>query len=290
MAFPKLMKPALSLAVVALLFSACSKEAVDGPTPVRTVELTQAQKQRLVQLSNDAPTVGIYNRTMDKILVFKRQKSGDRSFSFTAVPANGINFASSNGGQWVWTQDGGMVVLTGPQAGLGAGGGTVVAGSASLNINIAVCFAVGEDAMGDGLFGPDMGNVAGVIGISGDFEALANGDFDENEDEIWDYFHGFAYYFVYADQLGNQSYEVLNWIDDLDQPESDLHNFSFAFVVSTQNGGGIYLSKDGSITVNGGSMEFQGNYFAVEGLDFFNDEDSEPNVTEVPGFGAMGCN
>lgn len=284
----KLTRTALSLAVASFLFSSCSKGPATAPD-LFGQSVTKDQQRQVREMMDKLPGVGIYNRTMDKILVFKRSNDGSRSFSFTTAPASGISFASSNGGQWVWTNDGGLVVLTEPQAGLGGGGGTVVAGNTTLNINLAVCFAVDEEAMGAGLFGPEMGDVAGVIGISGDFEALANGDFDEDGDDVWDYFHGFAYYFVYANQLGNQSYEVLNWMDDLDEPEEQLQDFSFAFVVSLQGEGGVYLSKEGHLTVSGGSMDFNGHYFAVEGISFFDDGGEDPVVSVVPGFGAMGC-
>ncbi|MEO5584045.1 MAG: hypothetical protein ABIQ75_01200, partial [Flavobacteriales bacterium] len=258
-AFNKLMGYAMPLAVVALLFSSCNKEPATMPNRATSTSIKDAGlKRQIWDMGQKVPSVGIYNRTMNEILVFKAAKDGSRSFSFTTAPATGINFASSNGGQWVWTEDGGMVVLTEPQAGLGAGGGTVSAGNTTLDINIAVCFAVGEDALGGGLFGPDMGDVGGVIGISGDIDALTNGDFSDGEDPF-QYFHGFAYYFVYANPLTDTSYDVLNWIADLDQPESDLENFSFAFIISFQNEGGIYLSQDGAVTVNGGSMEFNGH-------------------------------
>ncbi|MBZ0205804.1 MAG: hypothetical protein K8H89_05730 [Flavobacteriales bacterium] len=288
----KLMGRVLPLAAtVALLFTSCSKEPVGGPNNYAPAAVTDARTQgKVMDMARRLPAVGIYNRTMDEILVFRAKQDGSRSFDFTTAPASSINFASSNGGQWVWTEDGGMVVLTQPQAGLGAGGGTVAAGNTVLNINLAVCFATGEDALGGGLFGPDMGEVAGVIGISGDFDALQNGDFSDGSDPF-QYFHGFAYYFVYADQLSNTDYDVLNWIDDLDQPAEDLDNFSFAFVISFQNEGGIYLSKDGGITVNGGTMEFNGNYYAVEGVGFFDEDegDGDGSFSVVSGYGAMGC-
>ena len=289
-AFRKLTGYAMPLAVVAFLFSSCNKEPVSMPNPSTSTAIKDAGlKRQIWDMGQKVPSVVIYNRTMNEILVFSPAKDGSRSFSFTTAPASGISFASSNGGQWVWTEDGGMVVLTEPQAGLGAGGGTVSAGNTTLDINLAVCFAVGDDALGGGLFGPDMGEVAGVIGISGDFDALQNGDFSDGESDPFQYFHGFAYYFVYADNLSNTSYDVLNWIDDLNN--DDLDNFSFAFIISFQNDGGIYLSKDGAITVNDGTMEFNnGHYYAVEGVGFFDDdEDSDASYSVVSGYGAMGC-
>ncbi len=289
-ALPKVMRYALSLAVVSFLFASCSKEPVTMPNHSSAKAITDGKlQQQLLDKSYEIPAVGIYNRTMDKILVFKRTGPGSRSFSFTTQPASGINFASSNGGQWVYTEQGGMVVITEPSAGLGAGGGLVAAGNTTLDIDFAVCFAAGEEAMGGGMFGPEMGDVAGVIGIAGDFEALANGDFDESEDDIFDYFHGFAYYFVYADQLSNTSYEVLDWVENEGQPEEELQDFSLAFVVSLQNEGGIYISKDGNISVNGGTMQFNGTYYAIEGIGFFDGEDEDATFTEVSGYGGMGC-
>lgn len=289
-AFRKLMGYAMPLAMVAFLFGSCNREPVNMPNPSKPVPILDASLKRQIRdMGQKVPSVGIYNRTMNEILVFSAPKDGSRSFGFTTAPATGINFATSNGGQWVWTEDGGMVILTEPQAGLGAGGGTVSAGNTTLDINLAVCFAVGGDALGGGLFGPDMGDVAGVIGISGDFDALQNGDFSDGEDPF-QYFHGFAYYFVYADELSNTSYDVLNWIDDLDQSEEDLENFSFAFIISFQNEGGVYLSKDGAITVNGGTLEFNGNYYAIEGVGFFDeDPDGGASYSSVSGYGAMGC-
>ncbi|MBP6311190.1 MAG: hypothetical protein KA408_02905 [Flavobacteriales bacterium] len=289
--FRNLLRFTLPLALIGVLVMSCNKEPVSLPNPSKATEITDpVLKRKLWDKGQELPAVGIYNRTMDKILVFRSKNDGSRDFSFSTIPSSGINFASSNGGQWVWTDEGGIVVITEPQAGLGAGGGLVSAGNTTLDINLAVCFALGDEAIGGGLFGPDMGDVAGVIGISGDFEALQNGNFEDGEDPF-QYFYGFAYYFVYADQLEDTSYEVLNWIDDLDQPEDDLDGFSFAFIISFQNEGGIYLSSNGDVTVNGGSMEFNGNYYAIEGVGFFDDDDGQDaSYSTVSGYGTMGCN
>ncbi|MBK6552251.1 MAG: hypothetical protein IPG11_17890 [Flavobacteriales bacterium] len=291
MTFRKLLRYALPLALIGIMASSCNKETAPMPNPTTGTDITDPDLQReLWDMGQKLPAVGIYNHTMNEILVFRSVNDGSRSFAFSTMPASGINFASSNGGQWVWTEEGGIVVITEPQAGLGAGGGLISAGNTTLDINIAVCFALGDEALGGGLFGPDMGDVAGVIGISGDIEALQNGDFSDGSDPF-QYFHGFAYYFVYAEQLSDTSYDVLNWIEDLGQSEDDLQDFSFAFVISFQNEGGIYLSKDGSITVNGGTMQFNGNYYSIEGVGFFDDDDEEDaSYSVVSGYGAMGCN
>jgi hypothetical protein len=270
------------------LLAGCSKEVANPPAKMERVT-DPALQQRLLDKAAQLPGIGIYNRRMDKVIVFRSHADGSRSFTFVDPPGTGINFASSNGGQWTWSESEGLMILTEPSSGIGAGGGTVVAGNASLDIGLAVCFTFDEEAIGADLFDTGIDEVAGVIGIAGDFEALMNNEFSEGDD-LFEYFHGFAYYLVYADQLANTDYEVLNWVEDLDQPEEDLEDFGFSFVVSFQNEGGIYLSKDGALSVNGGSIGFNGNYYAIEGVGFFDDEEEDdPDFSVVPGFGTMGC-
>lgn len=271
------------------ILTGCSKDPAARPQKVERITDLSLQ-QRLLEKAAQLPAIGIYNRTMDKVIVFRHNVDGSRSFNFVDPPGTGINFASSNGGQWTWSESQGLMILTEPSAGLGSGGGTVVAGNTSLDIGLAVCFSIDDDAVGMDLFDTGVGDVAGVIGIAGDFDALMNGDFTSGEDDIFDFFHGFAYYLVYADQLSNTSYEVLNWVEDLDQPEDDLEDFGFSFVVSFQNEGGIYISKDGALNVNGGSIGFTGNYYAIEGVGFFDDGEGDADYSVVPGFGTMGCN
>lgn len=273
------------------LFAGCSKEQTGAPAAPRTQRIVDPElQQRLLEKAGQLPGIGIYNRTMNKVIVFKHLPDGSRSFNFVDPPGGGINFASSNGGQWTWSESQGLMVLTEPSAGLGAGGGTVVAGDASLDIQMAVCFSMDEEGLGMDMFDTGINDVAGVVGIAGDFDALMNGDFSSETDDIFDYFHGFAYYLVYAEQLGNDEYEVLNWVDDLDQSEDDLQNFGFSFVISFQGEGGVYISRDGALTVDGGSIGFNGNYYAIEGTGFF-DEDGEGDgdYSVVSGFGTMGC-
>lgn len=273
------------------LLTGCSKEGNITPATQQERITDPAKQQRLLEAARQLPAIGVYNRRMDKVIVFRQGNDGSRSFNFVDPPTNGINFASSNGGQWTWSESEGLMVLTEPGTGLGGGGGTVVAGSASLDIQYAVCFSMDEEGLGMDLFNTGISEVAGVIGIAGDFEALMNGDFDESEDDIFDYFHGFAYYLVYAEELENTDYEVLNWVEDLDQDEEDLDGFGFSFVVSFLNEGGIYISRDGALNVDGNSIGFNGNYYAIEGVGFFDEDgDEDADFSVVPGFGTMGCN
>lgn len=276
------------------LLVSCTKERLNTGADQQRTEVTDKVTQKKIQRQADKmPAVGIYNTTMDKVIIFSHDRNGEKNFSFANPPAGGLNFASSNGGEWVYYPDQpeGVYVITEPSAGLGAGGGTVVVGGTSLDIGFAVCFSVGEEALGADLFDTGIDEVAGVIGISGDFEALQEGEFDEGDDDaLFSYFHGMAFYLVYAEELANQGYDVLNWLEDLDQPEEELDGFGFAYVVHFVGNGGIYLSSDGELTVDGGSIGFNGTYFGVEGLGFFGGEEENFNYVEVPGFGTMGCN
>lgn len=287
---PRLCVAATPLALCAMLLVSCAKESSGPPVRRASERITDpAVKQRVRDMASRLPGVGVYNRTMNKVIVFNQDLDGSRDFNFVDPPSGGISFATSNGAQWSWSESQGLMILTEPATGgLGSGGGTVVAGNTALDIDIAVCFSLNEEGLGMDLFDTGIGEVAGVVGIAGDFEALMNGDFSSGEDDIFDYFHGLAYYLVYADDLGNEDYEVLNWIDDFNDP--DLDGFGFSFVMSFQNEGGVYISKDGELTVNGGSIGFNGNYYAIEGVGFF-DEDGEGDAdySVVTGFGTMGC-
>ena len=166
----------------------CSKEGA-SITPQADRTLDPAVEQRIREKLDEMPGIGIYNRTMNKVIVFKHLADGSRSFNFVDPPSGGINFASSNGGQWTWSESEGLMILTEPSTGLGGGGGTVVAGNASLDIELAVCFSFDEEGLGMDLFSTGINDVAGVIGIAGDFDALINGDFSSGEDDLFDYFH-----------------------------------------------------------------------------------------------------
>lgn len=54
---------------------------------------------------------------------------------------------------------------------------------------------------------------------------------------------------------------------------------------------GIYFSNGGSIDVSGSSMNFNGSYLALgDFLLDLSEEEGEPEVDEVFGYGEMGCN
>lgn len=294
--FASVVKKGAPILIAAGVLISCSKERLNSDADQQQrIEISDKETQQMiVQQAEKMPRVGVYNTAMDKIIVLPTEYNEEKSYTFVDPPSGGFNWATSNGGQWATYPDeaGNIVVITDPGAGLGAGGGTVVVGSTTLNIAFAICFAVGDEALGQGLFDTGIDEVAGVVGIAGDLEALQTIDFEEDEDaDLSNFFQGFAYYLVYAEDLANEDYEVLNWLEDLDQEEDELDGFGFAYVVHFVDGGGIFLSESGELSVDGGSIGFNGTYFGIEGLLFFDEEgeDEEFDFSEVPGFGTMGC-
>lgn len=287
---------AVMIAAVVLLFSAgCSKEYEtvphDSDAKVKRIKDRQT-KQDISAASERIPAISWYNGTMNKIITFD-PKNEAKNFSFSD-PNPGWNFSNYNETYWAPSSGGGGILFVGAGAfGGNAGGGTVVAGNTSLNVNYTFCFAASEEALGldiGGFGGPDFDGISGVIGFAGDFEALQNGNFDEEED-IFDFFEGIAYYVVY-DNEANGSYDILNWFQDLDEPADDLGGEGFAWVYGFEpDAWSLYFSESGSLNVSGGTISFNGTYFGLI-LDF-NDLDSDFETlefVEVDGFGTMGCN
>jgi hypothetical protein len=286
-------------AVSAVLLNSCQKEKitkVPGTINGRTSNATDDQKREAVGIINKIPLLRVFDendhRFIDvdfqhKKLAFKN--ATERDFSF-ATPNPGWNFSNSSQVAFVPASQGGGVLFVGPGSLGGNAGGTVVAGNSALNINYTFCFSASSSALGLDLFdtGADISGISGVIGIDGDFDALLNDEVDSTAN-FTDFFHGYAAYFVYANEASG-SYDILNWFNDLSENTDQLNNKGFSFALDFQNDG-WYLSKDGSLNVAGGTMTFSGNYFGIIGLfDSIFGSGNSPNAVEVPGFGSMGCN
>lgn len=208
-----------AIAASALIFSACQKENITatGAPKGKKVSMNSIQKRRVEAMAAAIPTVRLYDQNNGRFMdidIFNRKVTRDWTF---ANPTQGYEYAET--GTWTNADGSQMVVLTisGTSSGSG-GGGTVVAGNSALDIDYAFCFNVDVEAVGIDLFsglGGDFEGFAGVVGIAGDFEALANNELGDDP-EFEDFFQGFAEYIVY-DDYANGNYEVLNWFDDLDE-------------------------------------------------------------------------
>ena len=253
---------AVSIMVAAVLFlSGCSKDTdysngdVNNQDGVRAIENTETQND-LRRAAERIPALQWYNSTMDKIITFD-PKSESKSFSFSD-PNDGWNFSDADDVAWAPASNGGGILFIGPGSfnSNSSSGGLVVAGNTSLDVNYTFCFTASEEALGldiGGFGGPDFDGISGVIGISGNFEALTEGEFDEEADPF-EFFNGLAYYVVY-DNEASGSYDILNWFNNLDEDPDDLGGEGFAWVYGfTPNSWAIYFSDSGELQVSGGMV------------------------------------
>ncbi|MGF1565323.1 MAG: hypothetical protein ACFCUH_08140 [Flavobacteriales bacterium] len=274
-----------SLALGAITLNSCSKQAgYAGPGP--EVNRKEKAKEFMESLIERMPDIGVYNEKLDQVVVLN---PGSREFSF-ATPNEGWNFSSSTGTQFVpYEEGGGILILSAAAFGGNSSGGTVVAGSTALDITYTFCVSASSEAIGLDLFdyGGDFTGVSLVLGIAGDFEALVDGAVDEDSD-FNDFFQGLAMYVVY-DNEAQGSYDILNWIEDLDTDVDDLAGQGFSYVIDFVDFN-LYFSANGELNVSGGEISFTGEYLGFfELLDSIEDEE-ELEFDLVPGFGAMGCN
>lgn len=286
----------------ALVFAACQKEQITGNGGKnKPASITSEQKRELIALGARVPSVvRVYDendhRFIDVDFRTKQisfREATERDFSFATTTETGWNFSNSDDVSWQAAENGGGILFVGAGAFGANAGGTVVAGSTALDVNYTFCFTATDEALGLDLFdtGADLEGISGVIGIAGDFEALVNDEVDADSD-FTDYFQGFAAYFVYDDEAQG-SYEILNWLNDLESEPDDLADRGFSYVFGFEDGS-FYLSSDGTMNVSGGTMTFSGDYWGIEGLfdELFSEDGGydDAEVVDVPGFGSMGCN
>ncbi len=283
-----LTKPAILLASVVLMLASCTKEERHTGMPIalqgKAANLSDEQRRRVEDVSSRIPMLRFYDEQHNR---FIDVNPNTREFSF-ATPNDGWNFSNSDVAWEAAEGGGGILFIPFTSFGENAGSGNVIAGGSALDIDYAFCFSASDEALGLDLFDfvGDLTGVSVVLGISGNFEALMNDEIGEDAD-FTDFFHGFAMYVVYAD-TAQGSYEVLNWLDDLESEPDDLADQAFSFVIDFVNPG-LYLSSDGNMNVEGGSMYFDGEYLAITDFVFEFEDDYEPEFSYVSGYGEMGC-
>ena len=283
----------------ALLLSGCKKETTElvggEPLQTKTVTLSPEQARRAQEMYAKMPRIKFYDSKRNQII---ERKAGSRDLIFSD-PDEGFSFSDpDNNGAMVFSDAEGDYLMISYGFGVSGqgGGGTVIAGSSALTIDIAICFTLEEVSSGDGfgdLFstGIDSAQYGAVFGISGDFDALQSADADTTGDfDPFEFLHGFAAYYVFSDQLEG-THEVFDWMDyDMNDNYDDLAS---SFVMDFQTLA-LYFSNGGTISVSGGTMNFNGTYLAITDLfeSFLEDGlgGDEPTVEEVNGYGSMGCN
>jgi len=215
-------------------------------------------------------------------------RNGGGGWSFSDPAGGTLNFSSPGGLSYTTTTN----TIYVPWSSFGSNsssGGTVVAGSSSLDMNYTFCFSSDDAAYGLNLYDLDSTNFSGlsiVIGVSGDFDALANAD---STDDLFSFFHGLAFYVVY-DSPADGDYEVVNWLDGLTGLNINSKK-AFAYIFDFKDGK-LYLSASGNINVTGGDMNYTGKYLEIGG--FFEEDGNfdwnDLTYNIVDGFGTMGCN
>lgn len=296
-----------SISAVALLLGAialggCNKEQVGITHGANQIETGQVKSITLnadqIRIAKDAyhrmPKVRFWDEANHR---FIERKDGSRDLIFTD-PDEGFTFSDlDNNGVILFSDDSGDYIVFSTGVGIAGqgGGGMVVAGNSALNIDIALCFSAQMIADGDG-FGDifDTGfafdEFGAVFGISGDFDALADANTSDDNFDPFEYFHGFAMYYVLSDDLDG-SHEVFDWLNA--NGDDNFDDLASSFVMDFSNFS-LYFATGGTLDVSGGQMNFNGEYLAITNLfeSFLEDDFDSSNISAnvVFGYGSMGCN
>lgn len=290
----RLYAPAAFVAAFAMLFLAgCTKDTTEPGTSHTpdTQQLTAPVTDKPTQIRIDevletVPGFAIYNEPRGEYILINFNDDNPK-FNF-ASPNAGFTFSSPGGGyEFVQGSDGQFYQIITPGTGGGTGGGLVTAGSYVLDVNMVMCFNSGENEFG-GLFDfSDISGVSGAFGVAGNFDALMNGEFDENAD-ITDYFHGIVAFYAF-DGTASGSYQVIDFMDveeDIVDPDGKAIALFWTFL----DGGALFFSESGNVSFGSSSVEFNGTYIGITGAMFSSDEDFEnASYVTAQGFGALNC-
>lgn len=274
----------LALFVISVAYS-CQKAEPQARLYGEPVDM-EAYKKKAVGMVSDLPKMEVYDHVNDRVITVD---FFTKSFSF-ATPNSGWNYSDDDDLTYVPNNGAGGVLYVGPGS-LGSNtGGTVVAGNTILDITYTFCVSVSSEALGLDLFfeEEEFDGFSIVMGIAGDFEALQEGELDEDAD-FTDFFQGIAWYYIY-DNEAQGNYTVLDWFEDLDDDPDTFSDNGFACAIGMENFD-VYFSTSGSINVSGGDMTFTGEYFGLLNLynSFFDDDYDSIDAAIVDGYGTMGC-
>ena len=290
----------LWMSALVMLAVGCSKEplTLNGAStkPGTKVALTEEQQARATKMAKRMPKLRYWDEANSRFIDFNPTT---RDFEFSD-PDEGFTFDDPDGNNAMVFSDGSdsyLVFSSGIGVSGQGGGGTVVAGTTVLDMDFTVCLSMQEVAAGDGSvdFFSDSSMVfdeyAAVIGISGDFEALANADTSSSFDPF-EFLNGYAAFYVIADDVSG-SHEVFNWMDADTTNTADFDGMASAMVFDFQDFS-LYFANSGQVATSGGTMEFNGTFIGfINFLDLFLEDSSEEidfEAEEVTGYGSMGCN
>jgi hypothetical protein len=290
----------LWMSALVMLAVGCSKDplTLNGAStkPGTKVALTEEQQARATKMAKRMPKLRYWDEANSRFIDFNPTT---RDFEFSD-PDEGFTFDDPDGNNAMVFSDGSdsyLVFSSGIGVSGQGGGGTVVAGTTVLDMDFTVCLSMQEVAAGDGSvdFFSDSSMVfdeyAAVIGISGDFEALANAD-ESSSFDPFEFLNGYAAFYVIADDVSG-SHEVFNWMDADSTNTADFDDMASAMVFDFQDFS-LYFANSGQVATSGGTMEFNGTFIGfINFLDLFLEDSSEEidfEAEEVTGYGSMGCN
>lgn len=275
-----------ALAVIAVLVTSCAKDAPQMGRYDTPIDMDKYKKKAL-ELVEELPEFAFHDKVNDRAIYVNMNT---KSFSF-AEPNSGWNFSNDDDLLFVENDGGGGVLFVGSSSLGGNTGGTLIMGDQVLDITYTFCVSVASEALGLDVFTDGENDLDGfsiLMGIAGDFDALENGDIDEDSDFL-DFFQGIAYYYVY-DNEAQGDYEVVDWFENFDTDYDGFGDKGFAMALAFENFD-VYFSVDGNINVSGGEMTFTGSYFGLLNLveSFFDDDYDSIDAEIVDGYGTMGC-
>lgn len=262
---------------------------------VKSITLNPDQARTAKDAYHRMPKLRFYDQANHRFIDMKMD--GSRDLVFTD-PDEGFSFDDhDNNGMILFSDDTGDYLVFSTGIGLAGqgGGGVVVAGNTTLNIDIALCISAQAVAEGDGygsLFdtGFAFNEYAAVFGIAGDFEGLANANTSSPDFDPFEYFQGYAVYYILADDVSG-SHEVFDWLGA--DSSDDFDDMASSMVMDFQNFD-LYFATSGTVTASGGQMMFSGEYLSLIDLfeSFLDDGVDNSNIEYdiVSGFGNMGCN
>jgi hypothetical protein len=270
-------------AAIGFSIVSCSQKE-DAPV-AQTQTSEEKQEQAIRELLRRMPNFELKTEDGKTLRVNLTESNG---FSFSNPPSEtGYNYTESTGTYTfvASSSTNGTVAMAASGFGGNASGGKVSAGNYSYDMAYTFCLTADDEGLGLGLFDDDFTGVSMVVGVSGDFNKIADG-MDSDSEDFENLFPAIAFYVVYAEKASG-SYKVLNWLNDQDLDEAALKNKGFAAIIDFGNGK-VFFSKSGELNVSGGSISFSGTYLEVT-ADFGANYD-DLNSKEVSGVGAMGCN
>lgn len=288
----------------AIVLAGCNKDeavvrgganSLNNGKVVKSITLNPDQVRTAQDAIRKMPKLRFYDQVNHRFIDMKMD--GSRDLVFTD-PDEGFSFDDhDNNGMILFSDDTGDYLVFSTGIGLAGqgGGGIVVAGNTSLNIDIAICVSAQAVADGDGygsLFdtGFAFDEFAAVFGIAGDFEGLANANTSSPDFDPFEYFQGYAVYYILADDVSG-SHEVFDWLGA--DSSDDFDDMASSMVMDFQNFD-LYFATSGTVTASGGQMMFTGEYLSLIDLfeSFLDDGVDNSNIEYdiVSGFGNMGCN